>query len=205
VLDDVRQALLAGDTHYTSRPGVPALRAAIAATLAARGFPLADHEAHIVVTAGVDEALTVAGLAHRGARVIVEPGADRATAVLTALGLEVSARDADGGHAPPAFVYSTTGRGTCPADQLVVHDLGASLWSADPPRFSPADAQTIAIGSLDGLDGLASFRVGFAAGPAAVIARLRSWKQALSICTAAPSQRAAIGALADRARTGDGR
>jgi aspartate/methionine/tyrosine aminotransferase len=203
LLAAVRQALLGGETHYTSRPGLPALRAAIAATLSAQGYPLTDPETHLVITNGVEEALTVVGLAHRGARVVVEPDAERAAVVLAALGLDVAR--AIGESAPAAFVYSTAGRGGVAANRLVVHGIGASLWSAAPPRFIPADTDTLLIGSLDGLDGLPTFRVGFAAGPAPVIARLRTWKQALSICTAAPSQRAAIHALADRASAGDAR
>jgi aspartate/methionine/tyrosine aminotransferase len=203
LLAAVREALLGGETHYTSRPGLPALRTAIAATLTAQGYPLADPDAHLLITAGVEEALTVVGLAYRGARVVVEPGAERAAVVLATLGLDVAPEG--GGPAAPAFAYSTVGRGASAADQLVVHDVGAALWSTAPPRFTAADVDTVVIGSLDRLDGLPTFRDGFAAGPAPVIARLRAWKQALSICTAAPSQRAAIHALADRAAAGGAR
>ena len=57
----------------------------------------------------------------------------------------------------------------------------------------PEDA--VVTGSLDSLPGLSSFRVGFASAPPALAPKLFAWKQALSICTAAPSQRAAILAL----------
>ncbi len=53
----------------------------------------------------------------------------------------------------------------------------------------------IVIGHLDGLNGIDHFRVGYAAGPPVLIKRLMTWKQALSICSAAPSQRAALFAL----------
>ena len=47
------------------------------------------------------------------------------------------------------------------------------------------------VGSLDGLPELAPFRVGFFRAPPRLLGRLRSLKQAVSICTAAPSQRTA--------------
>ena len=47
------------------------------------------------------------------------------------------------------------------------------------------------VGSLDGLPELALFRVGFFRVPPRLLGRLRSLKQAVSICTAAPSQRTA--------------
>ena len=47
------------------------------------------------------------------------------------------------------------------------------------------------VGSLDGLPELAPFRVGFFRVPPRLLGRLRSLKQAVSICTAAPSQRTA--------------
>ena len=53
----------------------------------------------------------------------------------------------------------------------------------------------IVIGNRDAVPGLASFRVGYVAAPKEKAAKLRSWKQALSICTAAPSQRAVLVAL----------
>ena len=50
----------------------------------------------------------------------------------------------------------------------------------------------IIFGDFDDVDGISSFRVGFVAGPRDKIMKIRSLKQALSICTAAPSQRAVI-------------
>lgn len=53
----------------------------------------------------------------------------------------------------------------------------------------------IVIGNWDDVAGLESFRVGYVAAPKEKAAKVRSWKQALSICTAAPSQRAVLVAL----------
>ena len=189
----VRQALLDGDTHYTSRPGSPALRAAIGRRLAAQGYPHADGDTDLVVTAGVEEALTVVALALPRGRVAVAPGAERAAAALGALGFEVL--PAAPPPEPVALVYSTRGRAGWDAGQLVVHDIGSALWQVTPPAFGPADRRTIVIGDVDALPGMATFRVGFAAAPADLMRAVRTWKQALSICTAAPSQRAALWAV----------
>jgi hypothetical protein len=69
--------------------------------------------------------------------------------------------------------------------------LGSSLESFPP--FDPS--LTLVTGDLDAIEGLSTFRVAFLMGTKAMIARCRPWKQALSICSAAPSQRAAIHAL----------
>ena len=61
---------------------------------------------------------------------------------------------------------------------------------------APADA--IVIGSLHGLDGMHPFSLGFVAAPVAVRPRIAKWKQASSICSPAPSQRAALWALGVR-------
>ena len=60
-----------------------------------------------------------------------------------------------------------------------------------PPHLD----RTVFMGNLDALSGLSTFRVSFLFGPKAIFERCRTWKQALSICGAAPSQRAALHAL----------
>lgn len=65
----------------------------------------------------------------------------------------------------------------------------------DEPLPAIDVAHSIVIGSLDALPGVGSFRVGFVAGPEPALKRIQTWKQALSICTAGPSQRAALTAL----------
>jgi aminotransferase len=68
------------------------------------------------------------------------------------------------------------------------------------PRLSMLDRvppDAVVTGSLDALPGLSSFRVGFVSAPPGMARSVRSWKQALSICTAAPSQRAALLSLGE--------
>ena len=69
-----------------------------------------------------------------------------------------------------------------------VVDLGDRFPEADLSGVSP---DAVLVGSLDAFPELAPFRLGFFRSPDALLARLRGLKQAISICTAAPSQRAA--------------
>ena len=61
-----------------------------------------------------------------------------------------------------------------------------------------AHSDAIVIGSLDGLEGMQPFSLGFVAAPLDVRPRIAKWKQASSICSPAPSQRAALWALGVR-------
>ena len=70
--------------------------------------------------------------------------------------------------------------------------LGADPFGEALEELTPS---TTLVATLDALPGLASFRVGFVCAPKELAPRIRTWKQALSICTAAPSQRAALLAL----------
>ena len=65
----------------------------------------------------------------------------------------------------------------------------------DPLSFQEGLPTSTIVGTLDELPGLSSFRVGFVCAPKELALEIRTWKQALSICSAAPSQRAALVAL----------
>lgn len=56
-VERLRRALLGGETHYTARPGLPELRAAVGERLRAAGL---SGPGEVVVTAGRREALFVA-------------------------------------------------------------------------------------------------------------------------------------------------
>ena len=73
---------------------------------------------------------------------------------------------------------------------------GAGSSAAGEPEPDLADA--IVIGSLNALEGMHPFRLGFVAAPVDVRPRIAKWKQASSICSPAPSQRAALWALGVR-------
>jgi aspartate/methionine/tyrosine aminotransferase len=208
VVDAVRTALLRGETHYTSRPGMPDLRARVADALAWLGGPIYDPGTSLVITTGARESLFVVLLGLRPApgTVYVSGAAAREYASLFHLMQVVPIE-------PSAFVTDTVGllyrecesdaaghqrllqfaerRGLI--DVLNIREAIGSAPVASLPRVSPD--RTIVIGSLDALPGVRAFGVGFVAGPPAVMGRVRTWKQAFSICTAAPSQRAALAAI----------
>ena len=77
--------------------------------------------------------------------------------------------------------------------------ISMSLPTGDGYDFPARGGDGLVVRSVawvgDDVLGLASFRVGYVAAPKKKAAKLRSWKQALSMCTAAPSQRAVLVAL----------
>lgn len=74
----------------------------------------------------------------------------------------------------------------------------AGAVSSPSPDSEEAPTDTIVIGSLDGLEGMHPFSLGFVATSVAMRPRIAKWKQASSICSPAPSQRAALWALGVR-------
>jgi aspartate/methionine/tyrosine aminotransferase len=208
VVDALRAALLGGETHYTSRPGMPALRARVADALAWLGGPVYDPGTSLVITTGARESLFVVLLGLRPApgTVYVCGAAAREYASLFHLMQVVPI------EAPPRVTDTVSllyrerevdaadhqsllrlGEQRGLIDVLNVRDAIGSAPAASLPPVSPD--RTIVIGSLDALPGVRAFGVGFVAGPPAVMGRVRTWKQAFSICTAAPSQRAALVAI----------
>lgn len=212
LVERLRRALLGGETHYTARPGLPELRAAVGERLRAAGL---SGPGEVVVTAGRREALFVA-LA--GAREMARERADGSeppswqAALSAAAGGDpavvgaCAALDlvpAAGGADPEAVAVvrrhdeteaaaegGGEGNGGT-ADALRVVDLGDSPASLPAGALRRVPSEAVLVGSLDGWPELAGFRVGFFFAPPAVFDRLRGLKQAVSICTAAPSQRAA--------------
>ncbi len=79
-----------------------------------------------------------------------------------------------------------------------VHVTGDLLFSADGQRPRDHGPDAIAIGSLDALTAMRPFRLGFVAAEPTTLAAITKWKQASSICSPAPSQRAALWALGVR-------
>lgn len=193
ILAGVERALLEGETHYTSRPGLPELRETIA-----RRLPDRDRE-EVVVCAGGSEALfTVLGALspEPGSRFEVDPELEaRALPLFELFGLRRRESEDEPAHIVYRRSTSTAGLLTENAEIL---DCGSRL---EAPAGSSSEA--VFVGDLDAIEGLESFRVGFVSARAPLVARVRSFKQALSICTAAPSQRAAVIALS-RAGGGGG-
>ena len=194
LIEAVRTALLGGETHYTARPGVPELRAEI-------GARLARSAEDVVITSGLSEALFVSLLAcgvevplHE-LRAVLSPAVSKHSAAFQLLAIPVND---EGSVRDPKislrhFDDPVKGEISSLFDLVVVDDEIAGNREAD--FLANVKEQSIVLGTCDALPGMASFRVGFASTPPSLSKHLRRWKQAFSICTAAPSQRAALWAF----------
>jgi aspartate/methionine/tyrosine aminotransferase len=190
LVEAVAAALAAGETHYTPRPGLVELRRSLASWIRSRGGPSYSPEASVVVTAGEQEALFVSLLALAcapGEALVQAAEPLRHRALFQLMGLEPSIQVSE----RTQLLYREQGF-AAPVDMrwpdLLNVGAKGELGPVHPDR-------TLLIGGLDELPGMASFRVGFVAGPENVLKRVQTWKQAFSICTAGPSQRAALAAL----------
>ena len=218
LLESLRHHLLAGETHYPARPGMPELRERIGARLPAIGYTSRDA-AGVLVTASEGESLLVTLLAlgmvpggflvaRSGGRhqslmnwLGVDSGPDAGTGTVagTALYREVDSPSEGGSPASEESptIDATGGllfRGYSPAEQPSAEHAPDPL-PPDAPRNPP---DTIVIGDLSSLGGLGPFRLGFVAADPEVLKQITKWKQASSICSPGPSQRAALWALGVR-------
>jgi hypothetical protein len=235
LLKSLRHHLLAGETHYPARPGMPELRERIGARLPAIGYTSRDA-AGVLVTASEGESLLVTLLAlgmvpggflvaRSGGRhqslmnwLGVDSGPDAGTGTVagTARYREVDSpsergsdaseessgaaseeQSADGSDGSAPTIDATGGllfSGYSPAEQLSAEHAPDPL-PPDAPRNPP---DTIVIGDLSSLSGFGPFRLGFVAADPEVVQQITKWKQASSICSPGPSQRAALWALGVR-------
>lgn len=215
----VEEALLKGETHYTVRLGLPELRHRLRAEVARRGGP--SHETpidNVLVTTGESEALFVAllGMALPPGDVLV--GGSRAKtheALFRLMELSPQRATKPRASAPARLVYregssdpvmqAALSRFAVEQDLPDVLNLQDALGRPPSVRrsggaqaggFPPFSAdRTVILGNLDALPGMSAFRLGFVLGPERFMNRIRVWKQALTICSPAPSQRAAWVAL----------
>ena len=188
LLTSLRHHLLAGETHYPDRPGMAELRRRVGAALPGSGYPVRGPDG-VLITAGEGESLfvTLLGLGTPPEIRLYGPGGHRHDSLLKWMGVravEPGSRDGDNATGPEIHLIGDRLFGPAPA--AAIHPGAAG----PPPPPAP-----IVIGSLDGLSGMHPFRLGFVAAPPEVLANITKWKQASSICSPAPSQRAALRAL----------
>jgi len=201
--DYLREHLARGETHYTTRPGLTELRQTIATEIARLGGPARNADSAIV-TQGEGEALyvTLLGLGVAADSIVVVTGECRHRGLFDLLSIEmVAPTDSKAGSA--VAVYSEIAGE--PLDlprptndqRFEILALGGLLFSERgcETDLSSLSSRTLLIGHLDSLPGLDHFRMAFVAGPPDLVKRIQIWKQALSICSAAPSQRAAMFAI----------
>jgi aspartate/methionine/tyrosine aminotransferase len=83
---------------------------------------------------------------------------------------------------------------------VIADETQAPLGGYTPFAALPAMAQrTLTLGSFAGAAGLGAWQVSWFAGPKQLLTPVRDLKQSITICTSAPSQYAALAALAEHA------
>jgi aspartate/methionine/tyrosine aminotransferase len=223
-------ALDRGETHYTARPGIPQLCAALAARSTAEGFP-ADPGS-VVVTNGGSEALYIAfqSVVRPGQRVLLAgPVASSIPTMVSFVNgdpvrLETTAatrfaptaeaiagHDADvlllaspspvTGVAIPPAELATIARVAVEQGMTVVLDRSLAWCCYDPAlaQFSESElgGKLLTTGSFSLAYEMAGWRAGYFTAPAEHAETMLELKQAMSICTSAVSQFAALAALED--------
>ena len=201
LVECLRHHLLAGETHYPDRPGMAELRRRVGAALPSIGHPRREPDG-VLITAGERESLFVTllglgtppevhirGTCDRGVmdwlgvRRVERPTTDPAAGIASihAVGPALFGERA-GRHATLPGSHATSPAGAAPASET----------AASPP------SESIVIGNLDGLAAASPFRLGFVAARPSTLKQITKWKQASSICSPAPSQRAMLWALGVR-------
>lgn len=235
VIQAVEKALDVGETHYTDRPGLPALRQAVAQKLAGeQGFTV-DPVTEVIISCGGQEGMYLAlqVLAQPGCEVLIPDPcpAFLSKAVRQARGapVPVSLQAEEGFEMkasrilehltgktrllvlsnpsnPTGAVISAEEMARIAAlaqeyDLLIVSDesldgsLAGDVRHRSVASFSEAARRTVVVGSFSRLHSLASWRVGYFAGPRSLVQPIRDLKQAMTICTSAMAQYAALEVL----------
>ena len=207
LLESLRHHLLAGETHYPERPGMSDLRERIGARLPAIGYT-ARKANGVLVTASEGESLlvTLLGLGLVPGGLLLAERGGRHQPLLDWLGVDC-APDPRTEAAAGATRYREVGSlaGPAPAPShggsgSMIEATGGLLFEDHPSETarkeaSNEDRDPIVIGDLSGLRRLGPFRLGFVAADPDMLTKITKWKQASSICSPAPSQRAALWAL----------
>ncbi len=202
-------ALERGETHYTDRPGVGALRALIADDLNRR-FSLGLKAGDVTITCGATEArfaairllntLTPGSLAGERSdenRVVVCPGDAALIAGAAHLTGAALAQDTSNGA---SLIYLTPKDDRARINALLDYAKTNNVWvvwdesAARSSDFHPATDSELAprVVTLGGLDEvMPGWRVGWMAGSRAA-EKLRAFKQSLTICATSVSQWAAV-------------
>jgi len=232
VREAAKSALDAGETHYTTRPGLIPLRQAIAESHGKTAEMMVDPLHQVLVTCGEEEALFVAihTLVGPGDEVLVlgpSPASDatlvhRAGGTTRRLAWPAPVEGSDPGAwlqgslsertrvvllRNPSLQGAVLGAQMARALLLEAVARNATVISVEsladfgrggqrPRGFAAtpgASARTLTIGgfSVWGLDG---WRVGYMIGPEVLVAPMTNLKQALSICSPALGQHAALAA-----------
>jgi aspartate aminotransferase len=185
-------ALERGETHYSDRPGILPLRENVVTYLHTLG--VTSNVGNVVITCGVTEARFVAVqvLLERGGVLACAGNVDlmRGAAVLRGA-QAVTVTDPAKLPETATVLYVTDSD----VPRWLEHAHSANLWLiveltgatslAIPPELA---ARTVTIANIAEHHGVNPWRVGFLAVPEGDVAKLRSFKQALTICSTNVSQ-----------------
>jgi aminotransferase len=235
VIRAVMHSLDEGETHYTTRSGLPALAQAVARKLQREQGFIVDPATEVVISCGGQEAVFIA------LQILAQPGTDvlipalrpayvdeairlaGGTAVsvplladhdfvLTADRIRESLR-AKGGvlllrnpSDPTGAVIPTEEMAriaelvqaydlTVIADESLDESLDGDVRHTSIVSFPEAAQHTVVVGSFSRLHALAAWRVGYFAGVRSLVKPVRNLRQAMTICTSAMSQYAALEAI----------
>jgi aminotransferase len=232
VMAAVEASLDRGETHYTTRPGLPALARAIAEKLEREQGVTLDPSLGVIISTGGREGLFVA------IRVLAQPGDEVLVPALRPAYIDADIelaqavpvpvpQGAAGGFQVTAqairacltdrtrlLILSNPANPTgtvIPAKEMAAiaalaqeHDLtvisdesldesvAGQVRHTSIASFSQAAGRTLIVGSFSRLHDLASWRVGYFAGPKEIAQPVRDLKQAMTICTSAMAQYAAL-------------
>lgn len=211
--------------HYTRRPGIAPLCRSVAEELHGAGVAV-DPDSGVVITGGAQEARFVALRALVNGRTVLLPRPSPLplyeTAILFAGGT-IELFDPDGelpAHHGALLVWpspnpasgqlATAERAGRIASWAAAHELtviadetASALLRPEQP-FVPFAAlpgmgeRTLTLGSFAAVPGLVAWQVGWFAGPKTLATPVRDLKQAITICSPAPSQYAALAGLDGR-------
>ena len=207
--DAAAAALDRGETHYTDRPGIRPLRAAVARDLDER-YGLGLDPDSVVITCGDTEARFVAVqqlLPPGGALCAITPDRERILGPVSLRGGRLADLDEGGAAtAPDASVYYLDAASGAEelasalgvirsSDAWLIFDTTYAPTGRLHPKQHGLAERTVTIGGIGFTDGMEGWRVGFLASPPSQTALLRDFKQALTICTTNLSQWAALALL----------
>jgi aspartate/methionine/tyrosine aminotransferase len=196
-------ALERGETHYTDRPGISPLRKKVAEMLKARYALEADANT-IVITCGDTEARFVAVqcLLSSGDALLCLENPSLLEPALIIRDARLVKSDAEQKNVKALYLTSDTD--PTRREHYLRQAKENNWWiifeatndnKVHPARDPASQDRVITIGSIGKQQGLESWRVGFLHAPKGEAAELRSFKQALTICTTSLSQYAALATL----------